>query len=546
MTLPVPMGSKVLAIPELHTEIASNLLIYDYANCALVSRQWHDFWNPYVWCSIDKRNPQDQHCVRYGHLVRRFHAVLLAQGLRATAMVPISLDVVRQVCLELKTVTLISYTVPVEDFGRRIMDIVDFSAPSTEATGSNLSEMKRIGVPRAVPNGFLSNTIQSLTFTLPHDVGISALHWIVLAGRQGRLQGLQEFKLAGVNFRSHETALKVSANDIHACTVLFPDLREFSVSMSIGDPNLDQDTHSGGQSVLQKLKLYSLWSSTALPFILRPLHSLDSLTIGGESAETFLTQIPRHCPNLTRFTYLGPHDNIVPSLWIEFLTAYPGLTHLGLYDTSITDATVFFLARTCPSLQDVVLPRLETGITWQAVSALVENLAQLQVLIVTSRMVPGDFFGTRMDQEATSGGESEAVVVFKPWACQNTLQELVLRKVELKKGVDDYALFRQRMSSLKRLTKLSIFSELIAMECFVDTKAGAGQSSAPGFPCLEKLSLPSFEKPMTLTEVQAMVGQMPRLKEPGLTSHCLTREAEKWLWSQYRDTGDSDYVEDFE
>lgn len=541
MTLPVPMASKVLAIPELHAEIASNLLIYDYASCALVSKQWHDVWNPYVWSSIVNRNPQDQHCVRYGHLVRHFHAVFLAQGLQATAMTPISLDVVRQVCLELKTVVLVSYTVPAEDFGRRIMDITEIPAPITEATGSDLSKTDRIGVPRRVSNGFLSNSIQSLTLTLPHEVGISALHWIVLAGRQDRLQGLQEFKLTGVNFRSYETALKVSANDIHACTVLFPDLCKFSVSMSIGDPDPDQDTHIGGQSVLQKLKLSSLWSSTALPFILRPLHSLNSLTIGGISAQLFLTQIPRHCPNLTRFTYLGRHDDIVPSLWIEFLAAYPGLTHLGLYDTSITDAMVFFLAWNCPSLQDLVLPWLETGITWQAVSALVENLAQLQVLIVTPHKIPGDFFGTRVDQEATDGRGSEAVVVFKPWACQNTLQELVLCRVELKNGVDDYALFRQRMWSLKRLKKLSIFGEHIAMECFVDTKA-RGQSS-PGFPCLEKFSLPSFETPMTLTEVQAMVGQMPRLKDPGLTSRCLTREAEKWLWGQYRDTGNSDYAE---
>ncbi|KAF9320811.1 hypothetical protein BG003_004798 [Podila horticola] len=554
---PVPMASKVIAIPELHTEIASHLCIYHLASCALVSKEWHHFWNPYVWASIINRHPQDQHCARYGHLVRHFNAVLLDQGMHATAMTPISLDVVRQRCMDMKTVTLLSYSVSPEDFGRRIMDIQDVSPP----TGRHPPGMQLIsGVVPRVPNGFLSNTIQSLTLTLPYDVGRLMLHWIVLAGRQGQLQGLVQLNLVGVNIRSFEEPPKVSASDVQACPLLFPDMREFSTSLIVCDPEEDEgDMCSRGeerQSGLQTLSLFSLWSCTALPFILRPLHSLDSLTIGGTTVQPILAQIPRHCPLLTRFEYIGRFDYLGASLWIDFLAAYPRLTHLCLKKTDLADAVVLSLPRSCPSLQRLILPRQVSQITWQAVSALVENLAQLQVLNVEALTIPGEFFGKRMHQNATKddeegegGGRGEfSEVVLKPWVCQNTLQELTLHNVFLFNGADDYMLFRQRIWSLRRLKKLGIFGEPIALECLVDVKDEAAKEAEkkrtidvhPRFPCLESFNIPVFETPMGLAEAQALFGEMPRLREPKLPCASFAREAEQWFTGKYGETEDGD------
>ncbi|KAG0021871.1 hypothetical protein BGZ81_008749 [Podila clonocystis] len=555
----MPMANKVIAIPELHAEIASHLRIYHVASCALVSKQWHHFWNPYVWASIIDRHPEDQYCARYGHLVRHFHTVLLGQGMRATAMTPISLDVVRQRCLDMKTVALLSYSVPLEDFGRRIMDIRDVSPLNGCHPG-----MEPISgvVPQAVPNGFLSNTIQSLTLTLPHNVGRSALHWIVLAGRQGQLQGLVQLKLIGVNIQSFEQPPKVSASDIQACPLLFPDLREFSTSLNVIDSDKNEgDMYSGRrgggcgrQSGLQTLSVTALWSSTALPFILRPLNSLGSLTIGGTTVEPFLAQIPRHCPRLTRFEYIGRLDRLGAPLWINFLAAYGRLTHLRISRTVLADAVVLSLPRSCPSLQNLILPREVSQITWRAVSALVEHLAQLRVLNAEALAIPGEFFGTHVHLDATEeegeeGGRSRtSEVVLKPWACKDTLQELTLHNVVLLYGADDYALFRQRMWSLRRLKKLGIFGQPIALECFVvDCSKEATNEAAKKrtsddhrFPCLETFNIPEFETPMGLVEAQALFGQMPRLREPKLPFVSFVREAEEWFTKKYGETEDGD------
>ncbi|KAG0087753.1 hypothetical protein BGZ92_007014 [Podila epicladia] len=419
---PVPMATKVIAIPELHAEIASHLRIYHLASCALVSKQWHQFWNPYVWSSIINRHPDAHGCARYGHLVRYFQTVLYGEGIRAIDMTPISLDVVRQHCLEMTTVNLLSYSISLDDFGRRVMDIRDLSTP----TECRIDMEPNSGVlpPRAVPNGFLSNTIQSLTLTLPYDIGRSVLHWIVLAGRRGQLQGLVKLKFMGASVLSISQPLEVLASDVQACPLLFPDLREYSTSLSIGD--LEEDAgymYSGGekerQSSLQTLSLFSLSSSTVLPFILRPLHSLDTLMIGGTTMQPILAQIPRHCPHLTHFEYIGRFDRLSASLWIDFLAAYPRLTNLRLNKTDLADDVVLSLPKSCPSLQRLILPRQASEITWQAVSALVENLAQLRVLNVEALTIPGRFFGTRVHQDITEngGGTSETMeVVLKPWS----------------------------------------------------------------------------------------------------------------------------------
>ncbi|KAF9330785.1 hypothetical protein BG006_006295 [Podila minutissima] len=400
---PVPMATKVIAIPELHAEIASHLRIYHFASCALVSQQWHDFWNPHVWSSIINRHPHDHGCARYGHLVRHFQAVLYGEGIRAIDITPISLDVVRQHFRDLKTVNLLSYSISLEGFGRRIMDIRDLSSP----TGCRIDTEPISGVlpPRAVLNGFLSNTIQSLTLTLPYDIWRSVHHWIVLAGRQGQLQGLVKLKLMGANVLSISQSPKVSASDVQACPLLFPDLREYSTSLSVGDLEEDVgDMYSGGgeggrQSRLKTLSLSSLSSSAVLPFILRPLHALDTLMIGGTTMQPILAQIPRLCPHLIHFEYISQFDRLGASFWIDFLAAYPRLTNLRLNKTDLADAVVLSLPRSCPSLQRLILPRQVSQITWQSVSALVENLAQLRVLSVEALTIPGEFFGTRKTEE---------------------------------------------------------------------------------------------------------------------------------------------------
>ncbi|KAF9293100.1 hypothetical protein BGZ74_011851 [Mortierella antarctica] len=547
------MATKVIAIPELRAEIASHLRIYHLASCALVSKQWHDFWNPHVWSSIINRHPHDHGCGRYGHLVRHFQAVLYGEGIRAIDMTPISLDVVRQHCRDLKTVNLLSYSISLEEFGRRIMNIRDLSSP-----GSRIDTEPISGVlpPRAVPNGFLSNTIQSLTLTLPYDIWRSVHHWIVLAGRQGQLQGLVKLKLMGANVLSISQSPKVSASDVQACPLLFPDLREYSTSLSVGD--LEEDVgdmyggEEGGRPRLQTLSLSSLSSSAVLPFILRPLHTLETLMIGGTTMQPILAQIPRLCPHLIHFEYIGQFDRLGASLWIDFLAAYPRLTNLRLNKTDLADAVVLSLPRSCPSLQRLILPRQVSQITWQSVSALVENLAQLRVLSVEALTIPGEFFGTRVHQDITGTGVGGSVimeVVLKPWACQSTLQELTLHNVFLSNGADDYALLRQRLWSLRRLRKLGIDGEPIALECFVvDWSTEAinvakknGTCDDLGFPCLETLNIPVFEPPLGLAEeAQALFVQMPRLRNPRLPCASFVREAERWFTEKYGEIEDSD------
>ncbi|KAG0022852.1 hypothetical protein BGZ82_010887, partial [Podila clonocystis] len=357
---------------------------------------------------------------------------------------------------------------------------------------------------------------------------------------------------------------KVSASDVQACPLLFPDLREFSTSLIVSDTEKEEgDMYSGRgggggcgrQSGLQALSVTALWSSTALPFILRPLNSLDSLTIGGTTVEPFLAQIPHHCPRLTRFEYIGRLDRLGAPLWIDFLSAYGRLTHLRISRTDLADAVVLSLPRSCPSLQNLILPREVSQITWQAVSALVEHLAQLQVLNAEALTIPGEFFGTRVHLDITEQGEGEeggrngaSEVVLKPWACQDTLQELTLHNVFLSYGADDYALFRQRMWSLRRLRKLGIFGEPIALECFVVDCSKEATNEAEKkrtsddhrFPCLETFNIPEFETPMGLEEAQALFGQMPLLREPKLPFVSFVREAEEWFTEKYGETEDGD------
>lgn len=257
--------------------------------------------------------------------------------------------------------------------------------------------------------------------------------------------------------------------------------------------------------------------------ILRRTRDVRSLKIGSSASNmgdegVLFSSLPMLAPLLTEYG-----QTVVDASGISTIfQGLPGLTRLYLSTGyRVVDRDLGILAKSCPGLQDLILPYCKS-VTYIGVHHILRSCRRLKTLNLLWSPMAWDIFGMSAEAPfipsahaataaATSATAPPSPAEFIPWACQDTLEHLLLTMSE-----DDppeyLGAVRQRLQSLSYLRTLEIRCYELPVGMLIDLEHSEGPPSSL-YPALETLELSMTHPRLTITNRSKLARSMPKLKQ---------------------------------
>ncbi|KAG0239041.1 hypothetical protein BGX31_003059 [Mortierella sp. GBA43] len=175
---------QALSLREIREPVAVFLGQEDILACCQVSKQWHQDWNPFYWENVTRRTPKS--FTRYGHLIRNLE-------LRFSSHPRNRLISIREHCVNMRSLHLTIYESRPSDFEEDVFGIQPAPQDNRVVVALAQQEADNPFYPILRCNGFLSDSLCSLSFFMPPAVCDVILPRLAQASRAGLLQGLRSF-----------------------------------------------------------------------------------------------------------------------------------------------------------------------------------------------------------------------------------------------------------------------------------------------------------------------------------------------------------------
>ncbi|KAG0201424.1 hypothetical protein BGX28_005729 [Mortierella sp. GBA30] len=468
---PLAQG-QVLSLLDLREHIAPYLSQSDLGNMCLVSKNWHQNWNPFYWRNIVRCTPAD--FALHGHLVRNIDMYTSKEHV---------ISAVRDHCPSLRRLKLTDVKLKQESFKSYILGIQPIAAVASMSltdegsTSSAERAIKEQPTDRVeskqfssepepcFKSGYLSNTLQSIELRVPHEVCEIMLPSLIRARKAGHLQGLRAFRMhaAVITYTCIEMPpipdVYVKLSDIYAFLDSFPELTSFST----GNMNIWDDTQQEGAlgeheqlPAAEQQKLYNRLtdlqlkarSASILEKIASRIPNVTDLSVHLAGSSN-IVQINQHYPHLKSLTVdTSSHsdygrrvdDNDLESqrrdfkYWIQLFQGLPHLESFNATYTALPLVVLESLATSCPSLK-----RLHLGygcdVSIPGVKLVLRHRTGLTNLHLDCTLSP------------------EFLANDELW--RSPLETLCIKGVHITSD-KDFDFFRYRMRSLPRLRSLTV------------------------------------------------------------------------------------------
>ncbi|CAO3570719.1 unnamed protein product [Mortierella alpina] len=418
--------------------------------------------------------------------------------------------------------------------------------------------MERIHLNRTLEGARLLNGIRVLDITLTYRAFESAFQPILrrpksYPGARALFAGVKELRLCGteaimdsaeelaweeeVCYDSGDDADERLSITFSELIALFPSLRKLTLDNI--DVFSDKDIE-GSEEGAEAASGESIVVTTARPVdyqfhtlnfqacgisvkqitqILIRSRSVQSLKIGGYSPQGTFGLLINSLPMLTPLLTEYGQESIHFSDWSIVLPGLPCLTRLYIStDSLISDDALGILSRSCLGLEDLYLHYCQS-LTYRGLHHILRSCKQLKSLKLPMTPLHWNIFGQDSEHHNNSTTAPSTTTTappppsaFVPWACQDTLQDLLLTLVE--NNPPQYlSVARQRLQSLSRLSGLELQGHKLSAAILMDLEH-QHPSSGPLttlYPALRELNVHSVYPQLTLDHTIKLVRSMPKL-----------------------------------
>ncbi|KAF9952987.1 hypothetical protein BGZ72_005770 [Mortierella alpina] len=487
-------------IPELCSIIASHLDLHDFTQLCLVSKDFSQLFRPFLWSEIILEGydefrrpclPWTKGLKQNGHLIRRAELCSWFSWDRTYDYYEDEDE--READIENNDLLLAETLLAHCGTSLTSLKIEDISSDGRIWRAF----LKRIRDNRTLEGTQLLNNIRVLDINLTYDT-IKSKFLPLLAQPETYPEAMavfarvEELRLKGTmgdddsfslvpGWRRIEAAaydkdvyLKI---DFWELARLFPSLRKLTLER-FGTAEDDVEKAPSGSWTwtmatagpeyypVHTLDLQKSGISAAqLARILRRTYNIRSLKVGYMAAfegdaEVLLQSLPKLVPCLTEYE----QEYIDFSDWS---TVFPGLgrlTHLSISnDALIGDDGLRTLAESCPGLHDLVLYYCYS-VTHHALRHILRSCTQLKILRLPATPVHWGIFEKDVEirfKSLTNGATaaettSTSPSALVPWACQDSLRELLLALFEDSRSPELELAARRRCESLINLRSLEL------------------------------------------------------------------------------------------
>ncbi|KAF9276969.1 hypothetical protein BGZ68_009635 [Mortierella alpina] len=261
-------------------------------------------------------------------------------------------------------------------------------------------------------------------------------------------------------------------------------------------------------------------SSRQIIRILRRTRNIQSLKIGINTSlmgglEVLIGSLPTLTPFLTEYVQECIHF----SDWSTVLRGLPCLTRLHIAaDAQLGDDALEALAKSCSKLEHLQLHYCKS-LTYRGLHHILRSCAQLKSLKLPMTPVQWDIFECDSELRCSSTTAPSTTTTapspptaFIPWACQDTLQELLLTLLEDNFQEHLFAA-RQRFQSLSRLRELELRGQKLPVTMLMDLEHQHPSNGPPNalYPALKELIVQHIYPPVTLDNTIKLVRSMPNV-----------------------------------
>ncbi|KAG9325323.1 hypothetical protein KVV02_006963 [Mortierella alpina] len=568
MRMSLTNAQSPFKIPELCSLIASHLTLYDFTQLCLVSKSFSRLFQPFLWSKIvlhgradyrDRMLPRVNALKRYGHLVRRAE---LFSWCNRDVFSECEDDEDPEAILENDDLLLTETLLAQCGCNLTALKVVDYSS-NGRIWGA---VMERIRLNRALEGARLLNGIRVLDITLTH-IAFKSVFQPLLAqpkrysGAAALFTGVKELRLCGTEVImdsaeelawEEEVCYGSELDDVDEPPVisfqdlvtLFPSLHKLTLAHLNIDIDIDLDADGSekgadarpsesGVATIDPPEDYQFHTlnfqessihAKQIGQILKRTHNVQSLKIGPsifpmEDVEALLLSLPELTPCLTEYGQDGVHF----SDWSTVLQGLPCLTRLYIStDTLVADDALGTLARSCPGLENLHLHYCQS-LTYRGLHHILRSCKQLKSLKLPMTPVHWDIFGHDSEHCSCTAVPSSITTVpsppsaFVPWACQDTLQDLLLTLMEDNPPECLFAA-RQRLQSLSHLHGLELRGQKISVAMLMDLEHSEGPPLTL-YPALETLELGDFDPPLAIGTITKLARSMPKLKQASHRNH---------------------------
>ncbi|KAF9968078.1 hypothetical protein BGZ70_006880 [Mortierella alpina] len=270
--------------------------------------------------------------------------------------------------------------------------------------------------------------------------------------------------------------------------------------------------------------------------ILERSRSVQSLKIGGYSPLGAIGVLIHSLPVLTPLLTEYRQESVHFSDWSIVLPGLPCLTRLHISsDTLVSDDALETLSRSCSGLEDLHLHYCQS-LTYRGLRHILRSCKQLKSLKLPMTPVHWNIFGQDPELHhnwttapSTTTTTSPSPSIFVPWACQDTLQDLLLTLME--DNPPQYlCVARQRLQSLSCLYSLELRGHKLSAAILMDLEHQHPSSGPPTtlYPALKELSVHSLYPQLTLDNTIKLVRSMPKLAKVR-SERSFDHRSLKWL-----------------
>ncbi|KAF9952988.1 hypothetical protein BGZ72_005771 [Mortierella alpina] len=252
--------------------------------------------------------------------------------------------------------------------------------------------------------------------------------------------------------------------------------------------------------------------------ILKRTHHVRSLKIGSSASlmgdvGVLINSLPTLTPLLTEY---GQEDVEVPGISTLF-KGLPQLTRLDISMESLfVDTDLEILAEACPGLQHLILKYCAT-VTYRGVHHILRSCTRLETLKLPASPLAWGIFGSQSPEVPSTPSADSTTTVSPspaeliPWACQDTLQHLLLTLMDDNPPEYLYAA-RQRLQSLSKLHNLELRCHNLPVAMLMDLEQLEGSPQIL-YPALQTLELSKFDPPLTIDMMSKLARCFPKLKQ---------------------------------
>lgn len=462
---------QVLSLQELRQHIAPFLGLSDLLACCQVSKQWHQDWNPFLWKNVNKKVPQD--FSRYGHLVKNLHLRMSSYPVTSGGVAAS----IRDSCLNMRSVSLTHYGWTLPQFENGVLGIPSASPLSLPAAKQDMSieAVRQVQVNSFYSpperNGFLSNSLHSLSLCMPPLVCDVILPRLTQARMAGSLQGLRSFTMYQAILYYTCIDVEVTPPCILKISTVFEFLDTFPelTSFSTADISIMNDTYQAVQSqqIREHVYIVKLDISPAtdreFELLATKIPHVVDLSIRPRGSSNLLPIIQQHYPGLTSFA-CRTRDHIDACIivddnnletqknkfkdWVQLLR---GLSNLERFTACAVLPFIVLesLALFCPKLE--FFKANDEFVSLRGVRFMLQHSTALKHLVIPETAWQADFF------------KDDGL----PWKAP--LETLHVDHVGLHNDGESEDSFRNRIRQLTRLRSLRIaYAGTMTARSFLD------------------------------------------------------------------------------